>query len=120
MSYYKLVYELPITAELSLNIIAKIATSESQAKVHQAEHYLKTGEILEIKTMLNKGIAIVSTIEIWGLNKEFLLTVVESEKEAKSVLKSYSIVFPFLQPITKPLNDISLSHYFLGGGDETY
>ncbi|MGY6773446.1 hypothetical protein [Gallibacterium sp. ZY190522] len=120
MSYFKLIRRLPIFSDVSLVIIDRIAKSEARAKAYQVEHYRKTGEILEIKTMLNKGIAIVSMIEIGGLNKEFLLTVVESEKEARSVLKSYSIVFPFLQPITKPLNDISLSYYFLGGNDETH
>ncbi len=115
MTYYKLGRALPLLADLTLNIIHRIATTEAQAKAYQVAHYQKTGELLRIEPIPSRGYGVMFKIEKGGLSAQGLLTVEKTEKQARNNVHHLEQVFPFFVVDVLPLEDMRLTQYFLGG-----
>ncbi|KMK50470.1 hypothetical protein RO21_11630 [[Actinobacillus] muris] len=118
MKHYKLVKNVPIASDLSLNFIHRIATSEAQAKDYQLTHYKQTGELLQMGDVPATGYAIVVTKTFGVFFGEALFAVLPTEKEVNKVMKSVSVALPFLTAEVRPLADLSLARYYLGADND--
>ncbi|BFQ92927.1 hypothetical protein [Gallibacterium anatis] len=104
---YKITRTVDIGNGLGLNLIQRLATSEKLAKAYQAEYYRKYGQLLQISKTFKAGLA------IFEMKSSMILGIVENEKEARTAIRHFRVIFPLFEFNTLPLTDLRLAPFFL-------
>lgn len=114
-TYFKLMNAVSITRNSTLKGIYRFAVNQADAEQVRARHYAATRESLEIQPIKSNEFVIIANTDELGIAAPLAST--KTKREAEKVAKSIKVLFPRWRLAIVPATDISLSAYFIKGGN---